>query len=233
MLAIKFRMVSVFPVPGGPSITEIERVRAFSTAALTEIAAERENGDDIWGPRLDRRAVQERIEYALRVNESEFFVAGPQGIVAGQAGYDGAPVVQHTGHPGSHSRRGDYAHLGSRVGVIILPGLRSVEDSRPGTGGTGEGQDFGRACPGAPVNFEPFACRQRVPSNIAENPHAVRSVVEGLMAANEYDFDSRTCGPDLRYVSRPVFKLMCRAIADQDRYAPRIDHTHHLSCDVP
>ena len=33
MLAIKFRMVSVFPVPGGPSMTEIELVRAFSTAA--------------------------------------------------------------------------------------------------------------------------------------------------------------------------------------------------------
>jgi hypothetical protein len=33
MLAIRFRMVSVFPVPGGPSMTETERVRAFSTAA--------------------------------------------------------------------------------------------------------------------------------------------------------------------------------------------------------
>jgi hypothetical protein len=136
-----------------------------------------------------------RIEYALRVNESEFLVAGPQGIVAGQEGYDGAPVVQHTGHPGSHSRRGDDAHLGSGMSAMILPGLRSVEDSRPGTGGTGEGQDFGRACPGAPVNFDPLACRQRVPFNIAENPHAARSVVEGLTAANEYDFDS---GPAVR-----------------------------------
>jgi hypothetical protein len=33
MLASKFRIVSVFPVPGGPSMTETERVRAFSTAA--------------------------------------------------------------------------------------------------------------------------------------------------------------------------------------------------------
>ena len=33
MLAIKFKMVSVFPVPGGPSMTETERVSAFSTAA--------------------------------------------------------------------------------------------------------------------------------------------------------------------------------------------------------
>jgi hypothetical protein len=32
MLAIRFRMVSVFPVPGGPSMTEIVLVSAFSTA---------------------------------------------------------------------------------------------------------------------------------------------------------------------------------------------------------
>jgi len=64
-----------------------------------------------------------------------------------------------------------------------------------------------------------------VPLRIAENPHAVPSVPEGLIAVNEYDFDSLTYGPDLRYVSRPVFKLICRAIADQDRHTPRIDHT--------
>ena len=54
---------------------------------------------------------------------------------------------------------------------------------------------------------------------------SVAPVPEGLIAVSEYDFDSLTCGPDLRYVSRPVFKLICRAIADQDRHTPRIDHT--------
>jgi hypothetical protein len=44
--------------------------------------------------------------------------------------------------------------------------------------------------------------------------------------------DSLTCGPDLRYVSRLVFKLVCRAIADQDRHTPRIDQTAP-SCDLP
>jgi hypothetical protein len=217
-------MASVFPVPGGPSMTETERVRAFSTAArLTEIAAERKNGGNILGPRLDRRAAQERIKYALGVNESELFVSGPHGIVAGKAGYDCAPVA-HPGHRGSLGRRGDDAHLGSRVGAITFPGLRSLEDSRPCTAGIGEGQDLGRALPGSSVNFDPFAFRQRVPLRIAENPHAVPPVGEGPIAVHEYDFDSLTYGQDLRYVRRPVFKLICRAIANQSH--------HHLSCDV-
>jgi len=57
-----------------------------------------------------------------------------------------------------------------------------------------------------PFNFDPLAFRQRVPLRIAENPHAVPSVPEGLISVNEYDFDSLTCGPDLRNVSRPVLK---------------------------
>ncbi len=48
--------------------------------ALTEIAAERINGLNILGPHLDRRAAQETIEYALGVNESEFFVSGLQAL---------------------------------------------------------------------------------------------------------------------------------------------------------
>ena len=36
------------------------------------------------GPRLDSRGAHEGIEYALGVNEREFFASGPQGIVAGR-----------------------------------------------------------------------------------------------------------------------------------------------------
>jgi hypothetical protein len=64
-----------------------------------------------------------------------------------------------------------------------------------------------------------------MPLRIAENPHTVPSVRIGLIAVDEYDFDSLTCGPDLRNILRLVFKLICRAIADQDCRTPRIDHT--------
>jgi len=56
--------------------------------ALTEIATERENGGDILRPFLDRRASQERIKYAVGVDESEFLVWGAQGVVTAKAEYD-------------------------------------------------------------------------------------------------------------------------------------------------
>ena len=107
--------------------------------ALTEIAAEWKNGGNILGSRVDRRTVEERIEYALWMNESEFFVPKSQVIVAGKPRHDRAPVAQHTGHRRSLSRRGNDPHPGSRVGRILFPCLRSVEDSRPNTVGIGEG----------------------------------------------------------------------------------------------
>ena len=125
---------------------------------------------------------------ARDADESEPLVSRSQGIAAGQAGHDCAPVAQHTGHCGSLGRRGNDADLGGRVGPVFLSSPRSVEDPRPCIDGVGEGQDFGRAFPGAPVNLDPLAFGQRALLRIAKNPHAVRSVPEGFAAVVEYNF---------------------------------------------
>jgi hypothetical protein len=219
--AIRFRMVCVFPVPGGPSTTEVMWTqRPFDRLSLAEVAGERKDRGSRHARIGDRFRVKVSTERAVRMHERQLRVRVAQGIVLGQRGGDVAPIGEHPSCAWCGRRVAQDTNVLGGIRPIVIPFLRVVEDPAPGA----EDQHLGGGSPYTSTDLYALTCIKRESNRVAQDGGSPPPIVIGLLLPEVLYVD----GIGIRSIRLDIGGLVLErpAIVGAHQYslASRIDH---------